>query len=281
MANEVIERPNYANETEALSGAKALEKGFDPAANQRNREVARELVGNLRPHYGNERQALDVLRGEREVAETPEVEKPAVETERDEPESTARWSDADVRDLGIYQAAVQRTTAAAQDFQARYRAALQEHGVSTFEQLQAANPKLALRLKDDFRPIGEAAQWVQAATETIQYNVAVRQIEAERERLHAEIPALADETTREEFIEWLTRQGYSRDQILSVTDRSLVRLAWRSYQAEQPPKSIPKAKNRPSRKPQGNDEVSQARERLRRSGKMDDALAVLTARRQK
>lgn len=131
--------------------------------------------------------------------------------------------------------------------------------------------------------------------QTITHNVQRRQIAADQQRLFREIPQLQNETEKERFIDWGVEQGYSRDQIVAITDPDTLIMAWRAYQAERgqktPKKTIPKVKRNKSDEQQqeplhrsGNvgsaRTIKDARAALKRSGKIEDAMNLLVLRKQ-
>lgn len=161
-------------------------------------------------------------------------------------EAAPRWSDADVKDLTVYQQAVQRQDAGAQQFQVAYHQTLQEHGARNFEELQQKAPAVANQFADAYQTLVRGAEIIQIATERIEHNLANRQVEEARVEVFNEFPDLKDEAHKESFISWLEGQGYSREQILAERNPEIVKLAYRGFRAEQ--KSTPKGKI-PKRKP--------------------------------
>lgn len=121
----------------------------------------------------------------------------------------------------------------------------------------------------------------------------VKQAEArfaeEQEKLLEALPAWLDPkiAKREQAAleTWLTKQGYTRDQILSIDDHRLIlalrnAMLYEQAQSASPPKPTRKPAGRaappgPSRSSEPKDARSRDMARLRKSGKMSDAAKVM------
>lgn len=257
-------------------------------------EIAAEVHGNdfhgiaprpskapERPHYTGERQALEAVDAAREDKQRRQIaasEEPETEAADD---AAPRWSDADIRDLTYFQNTAQHQAASAQSFAARYQRSLRDAGARSFEELQRYDPAEAAALQQEFAPIWEGAQQVQAMHQTITANLHERALHAAASKLHKDLPDL--EANKGAFVSWCLDQGYTREQVLGETNPEVIKLAYRAFQSENRQTARakqPKFRRTPRRQPEPGPEQT-AMNRLQQTGKIDDALAVITARRQR
>ena len=248
------------------------------------RYVGRENTPAPRERFDTVEQAAARLRetrkpetsGRQVRKETP----PQTQDDGSEAETSPamRWSDQDIQDLATFNSAAERQAAAAQGFAAKYQRTLRQLGAASFEELKEADPAEASALQQEFIPIWKGAQHVQQMRNTIAAALRERELDAAAAQLHRDLPDLAQR--RDEFISWARDQGYSDEQILGEQNPELIKMAYRAFKAETRPTATKAAKFRKQTRPQkSNSAVDKARDKLRSTGRMDDAVALLQARR--
>jgi len=214
------------------------------------------------------------------------------------------------RDRAAASAAASRRAQAAQEVRAEAEAAQRTQLHKTVdEQLPTFRQEYAERLQD-FAPRVEALSRIEdpQAREAMERTLMVeaerlgRQAHAarqaatlqERQRLHQLRPGLADEATREAFLRWGEHKfGITRQQAESITDMGTILRGFDEFQAEQrqaaetkaaaeAPDPSPKRHRRIATRvgiPQ-EQTVGEMQRALKRSGRMDDAVSLLAAKRE-
>lgn len=215
--------------------------------------------------------------GERELMEDAAARTAAEDAQRDIA-ATASWSGEDEQVLGVIS---QR----AQQFQrdsARFveaQALMQRDAARATPQNRQALAVEAQRLQ------AERAELQQAALKVNQ-TAAVKSAAAQKKQLYREIPELADPENRRALVEWAKSKGIPAKVALSERDPVVVSRAWAQFQQEQHAerqrhldrlrapihRTGPLAPGGPM--PEAMT-VEQARDRLKRTGSMSDALNYL------
>ena len=247
-------------------------------------EARDRLPKKNRDHFESVDEALSVVKANRDNA--PEQPKKAIRAEpapsTNEDSAAApevRWSDQDLADLETFRGTAHHASHAAQQFAARYQKALADVGARNFEELRENDPAEAAALQQDFRPIWQATQQVQQMRNQITAALHERQLAATAEQLHRDLPDL--ERRKDEFIDWCAEQGYTREQVLAETDPERIKLAFRAFKAETKGAKAPKFRKKAPRVPKkpDNSAADRARDRLRSTGSIVDAVELLKARR--
>ena len=191
-----------------------------------------------------------------------------------------QWSPEDVQAINQFQAA-------ARQFEADRQRAIAEFGHVDLAALEKSDKARAVQVGADIREragsLAQRYQMLEQAGQQIELAGAVKQLVAvrdtEQRKLEAAEPRLADAGLRKQLGQWLVDEmGFTQNEVNGVFDSRLVRLAFRAMEGQPQKKSagtIPTIQ-RPRKQ---TDEVSRAFSRLRRTGTVDDALAVLSARR--
>lgn len=223
-----------------------------------------------RPTYRSERHAHDVLTREAESERQAEAE--AAERQHRE-ESEERQSE--IRRAGTFNsdelAAIQQIgerTRALQDARARYEEWAKD---APADQRQAVEQALAQEQAE----LQQAGQYIQAA-------VAEKRLAGGRAQLPKQ---LENAETREEFIQWAVKKGIPRQQVEGEMNPAAVGVAFRQFREERKEQAAAEKKAKiaewsraHSARRGGQDEpksAADAREQLRASGSVHDALNVL------
>lgn len=227
----------------------------------------------------SERQETDQfakrMRGYQDIAEQKSQE--VIQPESD-PATEPQWTTDELHALSTYQAEVQR-------FQGDYQRAVQAFNGIDINALEKTDKSRAVQIRVDAREWAQNLQQrytvLEKVAQQIQEVAAVRSMSAlrgnEMQKLIAAEPELANAAVRKQVNEYLLSQGFTQEELDSIFDSRAVIQAYRAMQAEKnpQPRKVPVFKRQPESQ---NDEVARARKRLRRTGSVDDALAVLTAR---
>lgn len=194
-------------------------------------------------------------------------------------QQAAQWHPDDEGTLGQIQAEVQEfEQAKTQLAQAQKFAKEHPDQVSAQQRadLQEANQRL-LRRQSELQDKGAK---VQQASQT-------KALRTEQAKLLRDVPELADESTREEFLKWAEREGgIPRDVAEGATSRVAVSRAFKEFEkhrAEQRAKRLNRAR-KPVIRGKGTPPrmtVDQARSRLQQNGSMHDALNLLDLQRRR
>lgn len=241
-------------------------------------------VSDREPPRSRTDEAADLLAAERSDAKAS-AEREARnqrlrEAEKAESQITrsAEWHEDDVQTLQHIQQEVSEFEAAKAKLAEAQRYAKQHPDRVSAQQrqdLEEANNRL-LQKQNDLQQKGAK---VQEAAQT-------KSLRTEQAKLLRDVPELADENTREEFLSWAEDQGIPRDVAEGETNRVAVTQAFRAFEKEQKEKRQ-KHLNRPrkplQRRPGLPSEltVEQARKELKKGGTMTDALNLLHLQRER
>lgn len=139
-------------------------------------------------------------------------------------------------------------------------------------------------LAQEAQRLQEERNQLQQAAGKVQETAQLKSAEAERRKLYRDFPELKDPANREKLLKYAAERGIPRDIALGETRRDVTGRVWKQVQKEEsearqrrldrPRKPVAKSAGTPSEMT-----PRQAREQLRKSGKMEDAInAVALAR---
>lgn len=161
-------------------------------------------------------------------------------------DTAPRWTDRDLQDLGHHQQQGQQIAAAGQQWMVDYESFVRQYGNVDLNQLEQTDRARAQQIRSDANTLAQRKnqliaadqQWT-ANSQTIRQAVTQRTLAADRQKLYADFPEIANRTEREKVIVWGVEQGFERERIVGATDLNAVRGFLRMYRAAHPKKAPP------------------------------------------
>ena len=222
---------------------------------------------------GEDEQFAKRMRGYQDIAEQKSQE---VTQPESDPGTEPQWTNDELHALSTYQAELQK-------FQGDYSRIAQEFNAIDINAIEKTDRARAVQIRTDARELVQGLQQryevLGKVGQQIQQAAAVRSLSTlkanEMQKLVAAEPELANAAVRKQVNEYLLGEGFAQEELDSIFDHRAIIQSFRAMRSatKQNPeiRKVPVFKRRPESQ---TDEVSRARKKLRRTGSVDDALAV-------
>lgn len=267
MTEQVIETTEQA--VEALEDRKA---GIEPQSHE----------ADERPHYRNIDEADAAIKERAEARAEVQRHEEITQTSRrnqKEQDSSFTLSEQNANRVSLYQQAYQEVLAERQ---------ATDNAISKIDMQRLRNEQpgvyasLKLQIKEHQAKLQNKCDQLLNAAGQIQTAIASEVLEKERAKMVKAEPALANPETQQKVQQFLLNNGYSVAEIESMTDSRSVVAAYRAMEHAESKRikslKIPKRKGW-SNTPKVKSETALLKDRLRKSGSMSDAIAVMNAKK--